>query len=102
MPRASPCSYTWIDDNTIVASVVPEGRGPPPERPPAPIGPQIQDNSDGRTSQARTYPDLLKDTHDEELFEYYTTSSLLSIQVSAPQLVGSTQAAGLCMLSIQA
>ena len=90
MPHASLCSYTWVDNDTIIASVVPEGRGPAPERPLAPIGPQIQDNSDGRTSQARTYPDLLKDTHDEELFEYYTTSSLLSIQVSPPGLVGST------------
>jgi len=44
-------SYEWVDDDTIAALVVPEGRGLPPPRPPAPIGPSIQDNTDGRTSQ---------------------------------------------------
>lgn len=45
------CSYEWVDDDSIAALVVPEGRGPPPQRPPAPIGPNVQDNTDGRTSQ---------------------------------------------------
>jgi hypothetical protein len=50
------CSYEWVDDDTIAALVVPEGRGPPPPRPPAPIGPSIQDNTDGRTSQVTAVP----------------------------------------------
>lgn len=78
------CSYCWLDDDTIIANAVVEGRGPPPPRPLAPIGPKIQDNSEGRRSQARTYQDLLQDTHDEDLFDYYTTSQLLSIQVRGP------------------
>ncbi len=31
--------------------------------------------------QARTYPDLLKSPHDEELFEYYCQSNLIYIKV---------------------
>lgn len=35
-----------------------------------------------QVSQARTYPDLLKDTHDEDLFDYYSTSQLLVLDLS--------------------
>lgn len=49
------CSYMWVDDNTIGALVIPGSRGPAPEKPPIPIGPNIQDNSSGKTSQVRTY-----------------------------------------------
>lgn len=31
--------------------------------------------------QARTYPDLLKSPHDEELFEHYCQSNLIYIKV---------------------
>ena len=49
------CSYMWVDDNTIGALVIPAGRGAAPEKPPIPIGPNIQDNSSGKTSQVRTH-----------------------------------------------
>lgn len=52
--------YVWLDDDTIVASVIPEGRGEAPAEPAVPVGPKISDNSSGSKSQARTYPDLLK------------------------------------------
>ena len=51
-------SYEWVDDDSIAALAVPEGRGPPPQRPPAPIGPNVQDNTDGRTSQVLRAPQL--------------------------------------------
>lgn len=47
------CSYIWVDDDTIGALVIPEGRGAAPEKLPIPIGPNIQDNSSGKTSQVR-------------------------------------------------
>lgn len=75
------CSYTWLDNDLLVANVIPEGRPGPPPRPSAPIGPRIQDNSYGEKSQARTYQDLLKDDHDEDLFDYYSTCSLVSVKV---------------------
>ena len=39
--------YTWLDSDTIIANVIPEGQGKAPERPPAPTGPRIQDNAGG-------------------------------------------------------
>lgn len=72
----------WLDNETLVALVVPPGRGPRPQAPTVPIGPKIQDNTDGRVSQNRTYPDLLKDEFDERLFEYYCQSNIVRIQVS--------------------
>jgi hypothetical protein len=49
--------------------------------PPVPIGPKISDNSSGRTSKARTYPDLLQSEYDCDLFEHLTTSSLILTNV---------------------
>jgi hypothetical protein len=49
----------WVDDDTIGALVIPPNRGPVPEKPPVPIGPNIQDNTEGKTSQVhptRTLP----------------------------------------------
>ena len=79
---SSLCSYNWVDDETIVACVLPPGVGDPPPRPRAPLGPKIEDNSSGKKSQARTYPDLLKSPYDEKLFEYFTTSQLVTVSVS--------------------
>ncbi|KAI8467198.1 MAG: alpha/beta-hydrolase [Monoraphidium minutum] len=75
-------SYSWIDDTTIVACCIPEGMGPPPEHPPAPAGPKVQDNTAARKSQNRTYADLLKDEVDSALFEYYGSSELISVDVA--------------------
>lgn len=75
-------SYSWVDDTTLVACCVPEGIGAPPERPPAPLGPKIQDNMAARKSQNRTYADLLKDGVDSDLFEYYGTSELVAADVA--------------------
>lgn len=58
-----------MDDHTLVATVLPQGVGAPPARPPVPSGPRVQDNTAGRVSQNRTYTDLLKDDHDGDLFE---------------------------------
>lgn len=73
--------YDWVDGNTIIASVLPHNLGPPPPQPLAPLGPRIEDNSDGRSSQSRTYPDLLKSPYDEHLFEHYCKSDLVMIDI---------------------
>ncbi|MEW5303425.1 MAG: hypothetical protein WDW36_006118 [Sanguina aurantia] len=73
--------YCWLDDNTIVATVLPAGLGAPPVKPLAPAGPKIQDNSGGKKSQNRTYPDLLKDAHDVALFEHYGLSEIVKVDV---------------------
>ena len=77
------CSYAWLDVDTLVAAVVPPGVGPPPDRPLAPVGPRIEDNTSGKKSPSRTYQDLLQSPTDEALFEHYGTSALVTIKASA-------------------
>ncbi|MAD73215.1 MAG: S9 family peptidase [Rheinheimera sp.] len=58
-----------------------------PKRPAAPVaakvpaGPVVTE-ARGRTAPARTYQDLLKDSHDEALFSHYFTSQLVKISLS--------------------
>ncbi len=66
----------WMPDGrSLLLRTVPEGRGPAPERPVVPGGPNAQETS-GPSAPVRTLQDLLKDPHDEALFEYYATSQL--------------------------
>ena len=73
-------AYVWLPDNqtllckTVVSSV------PPPEKSDVPQGPVIQETS-GQKAAARTYQDLLKDSHDEALFEYHSKVQLVKINV---------------------
>jgi len=72
----------WIPGtNTLLATLVPDGRGEPPTAPRAPSGPVIQQNL-GRQAPARTYQDLLEDAHDEELFDHFMTSQLATVSLS--------------------
>lgn len=75
-------SYEWIDNDTIVATVIPDNIGQAPSKPQVPLGPKIQDNKVGKKSQNRTWTDLLKDEHDGDLFEYYGTSELVTVNVN--------------------
>jgi dipeptidyl aminopeptidase/acylaminoacyl peptidase len=66
----------WTSDNkTLLVNTVPANRGAAPERPATPRGPKIQE-SEGRAAGIWTNPDALKDSHDEDLFDYYGTSQL--------------------------
>jgi len=71
----------WMPDaNHVLLLAVPESRGEEPKAPLAPSGPSIQQSS-GNTSPTRTYQDLLKTPHDEELFSYYATSEVLVLDL---------------------
>ena len=50
-------------------------------KPATSIGPKVQDNTSGKKAQTRTYQDLLKDEYDEDTFEYYTKTELVTVQV---------------------
>ena len=72
----------WLKDGaTILVQLVPAGRGPVPAEPRVPTGPNIQENH-GKAAPAATYEDLIKTNHDEELFEYYFTSQLATIDTA--------------------
>ncbi len=69
----------WLSDGaTLIATLVPSGRGAEPEAARAPTGPVIQQNV-GKTAPARTYQDLLQNAHDEALFEHYGTAQLAKV-----------------------
>jgi dipeptidyl aminopeptidase/acylaminoacyl peptidase len=66
----------WMPDSrSLLVQLIPEGRGEVPTAPIAPGGPIVQE-SGGKAAPVRTFQDLLKDTHDAALFEYYCTSQL--------------------------
>ncbi len=75
-------AYEWLSDSeTIIFTSVVEGRGEAPQRPLVADAPVIQE-SKGRRAAVRTYQDLLSDRYDEEIFDYYATSQLYSVNVT--------------------
>ena len=76
-----PCD--WLHDNaTLICELVPSGRGPAPQEPTVPVGPNVQENI-GKAAPAPTFEDMIKTAHDEALFEYYFTSQLAAINVAS-------------------
>lgn len=72
---------TWMPDGkSLLVLLVPEGRGDEPQPPAKPIGPNVQE-SFGNTSPTRTYQDLLKNPHDERLFDHYATNQLARVDL---------------------
>ncbi len=74
---AGGCSWT-AGRAPVLCLLFPEGRGPEPKTPEAPAGPIVQE-SYGRAVPARTNTYLLKDRHDEALFDHYMTSQLAAV-----------------------
>ncbi|XP_019160217.1 PREDICTED: probable glutamyl endopeptidase, chloroplastic isoform X3 [Ipomoea nil] len=70
-------NFVWVNDSTLLVCTIPLSRGDPPKKPLVPSGPKVQSNEQKSIIQVRTFQDLLKDEHDEELFEYYATSQLV-------------------------
>ena len=68
----------WLDGETLIAATVHDERGPAPTAPAVPAGPVIRENS-GKVAPARTYQDLLTNSHDEALFEYYLDAQLVRV-----------------------
>lgn len=75
----------WLSDSkTLAVLAIPEGRGEPPQRPKAPPGPLVQE-SYGRNAPARTFQDLLRDAHDEALYDHFFTSQIWMINVETKE-----------------
>ncbi len=69
-------ALTWMPDSrTLLVQLVPATRGAVPAASLVPNEPVTQESS-GRPGPVRTYEDLLKNPHDEKLYEYYATSQL--------------------------
>jgi dipeptidyl aminopeptidase/acylaminoacyl peptidase len=78
--------FRWMPDGRrLLLRVVSPDRGPAPERPPVPEGPETQETA-GKRATARTFPDLLKDGHDEALFEHYLCADLALLDADSGAL----------------
>ena len=74
--------YSWMSDSLrLLVKAVPDSREPAPQEPLVPLGPVIQEST-GRPAAARTYQDLMVNSHDEDLFEHYGQVQLLMVDVS--------------------
>ncbi len=74
--------YTWLSDSqTLVYKSVLPNRGEAPAEKLVPAGPVVQENT-GKKAAVRTYQDLLKNPYDEELFTYYGSSQLMSLNLN--------------------
>ena len=73
--------YQWEPGGgSLLVKRIPEGRGAEPARPAVPSGPLIHESL-GKTAPGRTYQDLLRDPHDERLFEHHFTAQLFRVQL---------------------
>lgn len=74
----------WMpDQKTLLAKLVPENLGAPPTKPISLLGPDIQETT-GKKGKSSTYEtrDTLKNSHDEDLFDYYAASQLALIDAA--------------------
>jgi dipeptidyl aminopeptidase/acylaminoacyl peptidase len=69
----------WMPDSrTLLVRTVAAGQGAEPVAPETPVGPTIQE-SFGKAAPLRTYQDLLRDAHDDQVFEHYATSQFVLV-----------------------
>jgi dipeptidyl aminopeptidase/acylaminoacyl peptidase len=74
----------WMPDSqSVLCTAVPPGYGPPPDQGEraARLEEVVVYESGGRVVAARTFPDLLASSLDEELFEYYLTTQLMRVDL---------------------
>jgi dipeptidyl aminopeptidase/acylaminoacyl peptidase len=69
----------WTPEGTVITLLVPANRGPEPVRNPIPTGPLTRRTREEATS-TRTFPNLLENPHDEDLFEYYSRSQITELE----------------------
>lgn len=69
------------DGKHILAQFILPERGNKPQENIVPTGPVVQENL-GVVTPSRTYQNLLKNTYDQHLMEYYLTSQLQSVDLS--------------------
>jgi len=76
--------YSWMDDQSFVCRVVPQGLGKTPTESAVPSSPVVQEHSGGRAA-ARTYQDLLRNPYDAQVFEHAMTSDLVLATLNGVQ-----------------
>ena len=74
--------FYWISNSKeLIVKTVVDNRGAPPNPSTVPEAPVIQENL-GTVAPVRTYQDLLTNSSDEKLFEYYMRSQLVKVSLA--------------------
>ena len=72
-------AVSWLpDQERLLVRRIPE-RGPAPEPPAIPAGPEILEGAGASARSTYEARNLLETAHDDALFEYYTTSELVIV-----------------------
>ena len=75
-------AYSWFSDGQhLIYKQINSRRGSKPKKPTVPSGPIIQAN-EGDAAPVRTYQDMLRNPYDEKIFEYFTTSQLMVLDLA--------------------
>lgn len=88
----------WVNEQSFITLLVPQGIGTAPQKPAVPAGPLIQENI-GKAQPARTYQDLLTNPYDESLFEYYFTAQLAEVSSNGVKGIGKPAIYSRCAIS---
>src|SRR5690606_30949831 len=76
-------NFEWTaGGKSIVAVLLPDGRGAEPKAPAVATEPMVRVN-EGNKLKTRTYADLLESNHDKALVEYYSIGQLALIDVKS-------------------
>jgi dipeptidyl aminopeptidase/acylaminoacyl peptidase len=75
---ASGGAFRWLQDGRLLVRLVNPARGPKPSEPVVPTGPVVQEAT-GKRAQVRTFQDLLKNSYDEDLFDWVMSTQLAII-----------------------
>jgi dipeptidyl aminopeptidase/acylaminoacyl peptidase len=79
---AGPSDVQWLPDGkSLLITMVKPNRGAAPVEPTVPVGPHVQESLGG-AAPVVTHEDMLQNPNDEDLFEYYATSQLATIDVA--------------------
>lgn len=72
---ASGGAFRWLSDGRLLVRLVNPNRGSRPAEPVVPTGPVVQEAT-GKRAQVRTFQDLLKNSYDEDLFDWVMSTQL--------------------------
>jgi hypothetical protein len=75
-------SFGWTPDSrSLVAMMLPQGRGPMPVAPAVPAGPQVKLAEETDKNRLRTYASLMATPHDQALLAWHVTGQVALIDV---------------------
>ncbi|MDZ7268402.1 MAG: prolyl oligopeptidase family serine peptidase [candidate division KSB1 bacterium] len=78
--------FRWTSDNEhLLVLLVPAERGAPPPAPLVPTGPIIEETA-GKFAKVMTFQDLLRNEHDERLFEHFATTQLALVHAVSGEI----------------